>query len=69
VKALRAARDAAMKAAQKKAEMMQAITHAAPAAAKAAKDASDIDTGGGLNALEVASGMGGAAPGATGLPQ
>jgi hypothetical protein len=62
-----------------KVQAMQAITHAAPAAAKAAKDAASIppgavnpagiDTGGALNALQIAAGMGGAAPGATGLLQ
>jgi hypothetical protein len=66
---IRAARAKAMAQAQQKAEAMQAITHAAPAAASAAKAASEIDTGGALNAVQMMSGFGGAAPGATGLPQ
>jgi hypothetical protein len=69
VKQLRQQRAQAQQQAQQKAEAMQAATHAAPALASAAKDASEIDTGGALNALQIASGMGGAAPGATGLPQ
>ena len=68
-------------AAEKKQQaMLTAATHAAPGLAKAAKDASQanatppanpatIDTGGGLNALQIMSGFGGAASGATGLPQ
>jgi hypothetical protein len=69
VQQTRAGRAKAMAEAAQKQQAMQAITHAAPAAASAAKDASEIDTGGMLNALQMASGMGGAAPGATGLQQ
>ena len=58
------------------------MTHTVPAVAKAAKDAraaitpppgpqgaGQVDTGGALNALQIMAGMGGASPGATGLPQ
>lgn len=69
VKALRQARAAAQQKAQQQAQAAQAATHVAPAVAGAAKTASEIDTGGALNAFQIMSGMGGAAPGATGLPQ
>src|SRR5882672_11195881 len=69
VKKIRDGRAQANAQAAKQAQAMQAITHAAPAAAGAAKTASEIDTGGALNALQMMSGFGGAAPGATGLPQ
>jgi hypothetical protein len=69
IKAIRDARAKAMAQEKAKAEAMQALTHAAPAAAGAAKTASEIDTGGALNALQIMSGFGGAASGATGLPQ
>jgi hypothetical protein len=69
MKQKRAQRQQAMAQAQQKAEQMQAVTHAAPAAATAAKTASEIDTGGAMNAMQIMAGMGGAAPGATGLPQ
>lgn len=65
----RAGRAKAMAEQAQKAQAMQAATHTAPAVAGAAKTASEIDTGGMLNALQMASGFGGAAPGATGLPQ
>jgi len=67
--AMRKAKAQANKEAAGKVQAMQAATHAAPAVAKAAKDASDIDPGGLLNALQISSGMGGAAPGASGLLQ
>lgn len=66
------ARDARMKAQQQmmaKQEAASAATHVLPAVAGAAKDAADIDTGGGLNAIQMLLGQGGAAPGATGLQQ
>ena len=69
VKQMRAAKAAANKQAADKAQAMQAVTHAAPAAAAAAKDASDIDPGGLVNAMQIASGMGGAATGAGNLLQ
>jgi hypothetical protein len=69
VAAIRAARTQGMAKAQQQAQASQALTHTVPALAGAAKDAADLDTGGGLNALQILSGMGGAAPGATGLPQ
>jgi hypothetical protein len=69
IKQIRDARAKALAQEKAKAEAMQAITHAAPAAAGAAKTASEIDTGGALNALQMMSGFGGAAPGATGMPQ
>jgi hypothetical protein len=69
VQQVRAGRAKAMAEQARQAQAMQAVTHAAPAAASAAKTASEIDTGGMLNALQMMSGMGGAAPGATGLPQ
>ena len=56
VQQMRAARAKALQDAQQKQEAMQAATHAAPALASAAKDVSDIDVGGGLQAL----GIGGA---------
>lgn len=66
---LRAGKAKANAEAAQKAQLMQAATHTAPAVAKAAKDASQIDPGGLLNALQIEGGMGGAAPGATGLLQ
>jgi hypothetical protein len=69
VKQIKAARNQANQEAAQKAQAMQAATHTAPAVASAAKDASQIDTGGLLNALQIAAGQGGAAPGATGLLQ
>ncbi len=69
VRQIRAGRQKALAEQAQQAKAMQAITHAAPAAAGAAKTASEIDTGGMLNALQMMSGFGGAAPGATGLPQ
>ena len=66
---VRQARAQANAEAAKKAEATQAATHVLPAVAGAAKTASDIDTGGGLNALQILSGLGGAAPGATGLSE
>ena len=65
----RKGRAQAMKQAADKAQQAQALTHTAPAVANAAKTASDIDVGGAINALQIASGWGGAASGATGLPQ
>jgi hypothetical protein len=55
--------------AAQKAQTMQALTHAAPAVAKAAKDASELDVGGALNALQIASGQGGSSQIAPGVPQ
>jgi hypothetical protein len=49
--------------AAKQAQAAQALTHTAPAVAKAAKDASEIDVGGALNALQVAGGQGGSGVG------
>jgi len=69
IKAVRDARAKAMQAMQQKNDAMTMATHAAPAVAGAAKTASEIDTGGMMNAVQMMSGMGGAAPGATGLPQ
>jgi len=65
----RQGRAKAMAEQAKQAQAMQAATHTAPAVAGAAKTASEIDTGGMMNALQIMGGMGGAAPGATGLPQ
>lgn len=67
--AMRQAAAQAQEAAQKQAQAVQMATHTAPAVAKASKDASETDVGGGLNALQMLTGMGGAAPGATGMPQ
>jgi len=66
---IKAARMKAQQDAQQQQAQAQMMTHTAPAMAGAAKTVSDIDVGGGLNALQIMSGMGGAAPGATGLPQ
>lgn len=72
----RQARVQAMKAAQQKEEVTQGVTHMLPAVASSARDVSQaasassgLDTGGGLNAIQMLLGQGGAAPGATGLPQ
>ncbi len=65
----RKGRAQAMKQAAQQAQQAQALTHTVPAIAGAAKTASEIDVGGAINALQIASGWGGAAPGATGLPQ
>ena len=56
VAAIRAGAEKANAEAAQKAQAMQAITHAAPAAAKAAKDASQIDPGGALAALNLVAG-------------
>lgn len=56
VKQKREARAKAMQEAQQKAEQAQAVTHMAPAAAKAARDASQTDLGGGLNAIAMLAG-------------
>jgi hypothetical protein len=83
MQAQRQAEDQAAQAAQQHQQMMEAAAKAAPGLAKAAKDASaagpsasggpaapgSIDTGGGLNALQIMSGFGGASSGATGLLQ
>jgi hypothetical protein len=66
---LRLVRTKAMAQAAKEQQAMQIATHAAPGAAAAAKDASTIDPGGMQNAINLMSGMGGQAPGQTGLPQ
>lgn len=66
---IKQARQKAMADSQKQQAQAQALTHTAPAVAGAAKDLGDVDVGGGLNAMQLLSGMGGAAPGATGLPQ
>lgn len=60
VKGIRQGRDAANAKAAQQAQQAQALTHTAPAVASAAKDASQIDPGGALNALGIMSGMGGA---------
>lgn len=57
VKQIRQARAAAQKKAQDQAMASQALTHTLPAVAGAAKDVADIDTGGALNALQVAQGL------------
>jgi len=57
VKAMRAARAQANKEAAQQAQQAQALTHTVPAVAGAAKDASQIDTGGALNALQVMQGF------------
>lgn len=59
-KAIRGQRAQQMQKMQQQAEAAQTATHTVPALAGAAKDAADIDVGGGLNALQVATGMGGA---------
>jgi len=69
VQKIKAARMKAQQDAQQQQAQAQMMTHTAPAMAGAAKTASEIDTGGALNALQIMSGFGGAAPGATGLPQ
>jgi len=56
VKQIRAGRQAANAKAAQQAQAMQAATHTLPAVAGAAKDASQIDTGGALNALQVMAG-------------
>ena len=56
VKRKREARAKAQAAAQQKMEEAQAVTHMAPAAAKAARDASQTDLGGGLNAVSMLAG-------------
>lgn len=66
---IRQGRQQAQAQAQQSEEAKQMATHVAPALAGAAKDVSDIDTGGGLNAMQMLLGQGGAAPGATGLLQ
>ena len=57
VKAIRAGRQKAMAQAAQQAQAAQAATHTVPALAGAAKDASQIDTGGALNALQVMQGL------------
>jgi hypothetical protein len=57
VKQIEAGRQKAMAAAKQQADASQALTHTAPALAGAAKDASEIDTGGALNALQVMQGI------------
>lgn len=57
VRGLRAGRDQAMKEAAQKAQQAQMMTHTAPALASAAKDASQIEPGGALNALQIAQGL------------
>lgn len=57
VKQIRAGRQQALAQAAAKAQAAQALTHTAPAVASAAKDASQIDVGGALNALQVAQGL------------
>ena len=66
---LRMGRQRAQQQAMKDQQAMQLATHAAPGAAKAALDASQIDPGGMQNAINLMSGLGGQAPGQTGLPQ
>jgi hypothetical protein len=67
-KAIRDLRQKQMQAMQQKQDAATAATHAAPALAGAAKDASETDVGGGLNALQIMGGLGGAAE-RTGLMQ
>ena len=57
VKAIRAGRAKANAQAAQQAQAAQAATHTLPAVAGAAKDASQIDTGGALNALQVMQGL------------
>ena len=57
VKQIRAGRAKAAAEAAQKAQQAQALTHTVPAVAGAAKDASEIDTGGALNALQVMQGL------------
>lgn len=57
VKKIRADRAKAIAAAKQQQDASQALTHTLPAVAGAAKDASEIDTGGALNALQVAQGF------------
>lgn len=64
---LRKVRMAAQAKAIQQQQAMQAASQA-PGVAKAAKDASEIDPGGMQNAINLMSGMGGQAPGQTGLP-
>lgn len=67
-KAIRDAKAKQLQQAQQQAQAAQMATHVAPAVAGAAKDASEIDVGGGLNALQLLAGQGGAAT-QTGLLQ
>lgn len=57
VKKIRAERAKQIAAAKQQAQADQMMTHTAPALAGAAKDVSEIDTGGALNALQVAQGL------------
>lgn len=54
---IRQGRQKAMAEAAQKAQAMQTATHAIPAMAGAAKDASQIELGGALNALQIAQGL------------
>jgi hypothetical protein len=56
VKGIRQARQQANAEAAQKAQQAQALTHTVPAVAGAAQDASNIDTGGLLNAMQVIQG-------------
>jgi hypothetical protein len=57
VKQIEAGRLKAQRDAHQQAQASQALTHVAPAVAGAAKTASEIDTGGALNALQVMQGI------------
>lgn len=57
VQQIRKGRQAANAKAAQQAQQAQALTHTVPAMAGAAKDASQIDTGGALNALQVMQGI------------
>jgi hypothetical protein len=57
IKQKRAGEDKANAQAAQQAQQAQMLTHTAPAMATAAKTASEIDTGGALNALQVAQGF------------
>jgi hypothetical protein len=57
VKQIVAGRQAANAKAAQQAQQAQMLTHTAPAVASAAKDASQIDPGGALNALQIAQGF------------
>ena len=66
---IRTGRAKANAEAAQKAQQAQALTHTLPAVAGAAKDASQIDVGGALNALQIAGGQGGTAQISQGVPQ
>lgn len=71
VAAIQATRTQAQQHALAQQQALTAATHAAPAVAKAAKDASQIDPGGMINAINLMTGSGGvgAGPGVPAVPQ